>query len=89
MPQLLADAAREFDDRIYETATKKMQLPILKDTQAQQLRLKLRNGGFGLPSTVETSPIAFAAAFISAHDVLAEQLVLGTTGLTPRSLYMD
>ncbi|MHB1956108.1 MAG: reverse transcriptase domain-containing protein [Sulfobacillus sp.] len=88
MPQLLAESARQFDTKVLETAVKKLQLPKLTEQQTKQLRLKLRNGGLGLPSTTDTSPLAFLSAFLSAHDLLAEKQIAGTTGF-PRSRYHD
>src|SRR5690242_4971395 len=61
-PHLLLDAVREFDRRVLDTAIEKIGLPgELADEQITQIRLSLRHGGLGLPSAVNTSPIAYSA----------------------------
>src|SRR4051794_33026481 len=48
---------------------------------------KKTNGGFGLQSTELTSPIAFACAFVAAHDLLAELTILCNNMLAIDSTY--
>jgi Reverse transcriptase (RNA-dependent DNA polymerase) len=86
-PRLLSDTAKAFDARMLATATNRLDLPHLTVDQTKQLRLKLRLGGFGLTATAEISPIAYTSAFMSAHEVLSEPLVLGTNGLQRSNPY--
>jgi hypothetical protein len=80
-PSWLKAVAEEFDQLALDAASVKLKLPALTDRQQQQLRLKLRNGGLGLPSVVTTSPIAFSAGFMSAAALLNDDQVLGQTDL--------
>ena len=81
-PDLLRDVAANFDRKVLETAQKRMELPsALSADQIQQLQLKLRHGGFGLASSVDTSPIAYSAAFLGSVELLSEPTVLGTKSL--------
>lgn len=86
-PRLLSDTCRAFDKLVLEVAAKKLGLPELTERTAKQTRLKLRNSGLGLQSTEQTSPIAFACAFIASHDLLSEPIILGKTSLHPDSQY--
>lgn len=76
-PEWLLPVAKRFDELVLDAATSKLALPKLTQQQLQQLRLKLRNGGLGLHSTVQLSPIAFTANIISTADLLSQPHILG------------
>ena len=88
-PALLRDVATEFDKHILETAIHKLNLPQLTPNQLLQLRLKLKNGGLGLPAVAQTSPLAFASAFISSAETLNRPSMLGETDILPGTPYAE
>ena len=86
-PSILSNACQEFDHAILDFVVTKLELPQLSDQQITQLRLPLRHGGFGLPATALTSPIAYTSAFMLASSTLSEALVLGKSGFRPNAVF--
>ena len=69
-PAVLSPAAQAFDRELLDTATVKLQLTHVTPPEAQQLKRKLINAGFGLTSVAEISPIAYTCALASAAKLL-------------------
>ena len=62
-PECIAQQAADFDDTLMATACSKLELRSDERTPAvqQRLRLRLKDGGFGLTSAAQTSPAAYIA----------------------------
>jgi hypothetical protein len=69
-PVCIAQQAAAFDDTVMETTCSKLELRSDERTPAikQRLRLRLKDGGFGLTSAVQTSPAAYIASVAAARD---------------------
>ena len=90
-PSVLSPAAREFDTKMMDTVTAKLELPPLSVAQRQQLRLKLINGGLGLPSVQALSPIAYTCCVAEAAFFLynAKPSILPNGELQPGTHFLN
>ena len=69
-PACIAQQAAHFDHALVTNAYDKLELRSDERTPKveQRLRLRLRDGGFGLASAVQTSPAAYIASLVAARD---------------------
>jgi hypothetical protein len=69
-PACIAEQAAHFDDTLVTDAYDKLELRCNERTPKVEelLRLRLKDGGFGLKSVVQTSPAAYTASVAAARD---------------------
>ena len=69
-PACIAEQAAHFDHALVTDACDKLELRCDERTAEvkQRLRLRLKDGGFGLKSAVQTSPAAYTASVAAARD---------------------
>ena len=69
-PVCIAEQAAHFDHALVTDACDKLELRCDERTAEvkQRLRLRLKDGGFGLKSAVQTSPAAYTASVAAARD---------------------
>jgi hypothetical protein len=85
-PAVMLPAAHAFDEQVIITASRILKLPpILEPAQKDQMTLKLINSGFGLPSVVTLSPIAYTCALASAATLLCDAELNIIPNGTPRA----
>ncbi len=73
-PNLVADAAEEFDRRILDAFSSNLRFD-LNEPQQKQAQLPRRNGGFGLDSAARGSPAAYAASWVLSLQGKMRELV--------------
>jgi hypothetical protein len=69
-PACIAEQAAHFDTTLVTDACNKLELRCDERTAkvVQRLRLRLKDGGFGLKSATQTSPAAYTASVAAARD---------------------
>ena len=69
-PECIAEQAAHFDHALVTDACDKLELRCDERTAEveQRLRLRLKDGGFGLKSAAQTSPAAYTASVAAARD---------------------
>ena len=86
-PDILRPTAEYFDDQVISTACTKLRLPIPLSSEARlSLTLPIREGGFGLRSTVRASPPAYWSAVAQAAPellIFASKLPVAESSQSP------